>query len=69
MLTNKENEKVINSVYGLLGEEVYVEENSNLMDYLKSIGNIDIKTYSTSKELFQLKKQDLIIVMDTYRYT
>ena len=66
ILTNKENEKVINSVYSLQDETVYVEENSNLYVYLKSISNINLKTYSTSKELFKLNKEDVIIVMDTY---
>jgi len=68
ILTRKENTKMINSIYGLLGETVYVENNSNLMYYLKSVGNINIKTYETSKELFKLNKDDVIIVMDTYIY-
>ena len=71
VLTNQKNNKVINSVYGLIGETVYVEENSNLHNYLKSIKgieNINIKTYSTSKELFKLNKEDVIIVMDTHIY-
>ena len=66
ILTTYENKKIINSVYGLIGETVYVENNSNLLQYLKSIGNIDIKTYDTSKDLFKLNKKDTIIVMDTY---
>lgn len=66
ILTNKLSEKSINSVYSLQGEEVYVEENSNLYEYLKSIGNIKLNTYSTSKELFKLNKEDVIIVMDKY---
>lgn len=66
IITNKLSEKSINSVYSLQGEEVYVEENSNLHQYLKSIGNIKIKTYNTSNELFKLNKQDVIIVMDKY---
>jgi len=68
ILTTKDSEKMINSIYGLLGETVYVENNSNLMKYLKSIGNINIETYDTSKELFKLNKEDVIIVMDTYIY-
>lgn len=66
ILTNKLSEKSINSVYSLQGEEVYVEEGSNLYEYLKSIGNIKLNTYSTSKELFKLNKEDVIIVMDKY---
>jgi len=68
ILTRSESNKMINSIYGLLGETVYVENNSNLMNYLKSIGNINVKTYETSKELFKLNKEDVIIVMDTYIY-
>lgn len=68
ILTTKDSEKMINSIYGLLGETVYVENNSNLMKYLESIGNINIETYDTSKELFKLNKEDVIIVMDTYIY-
>lgn len=66
ILTNKLSEKSINSVYSLQGDEVYVEENSNLHEYLKNIGNINILTYNTSKELFKLNKSDVIIVMDSY---
>jgi len=66
ILTNKESEKIINSVYSLQDEIVYVEENSNLYDYIKNISNIKIETYNTSKELFKLNKEDVIIVMDTY---
>lgn len=68
ILTTKDSEKMINSIYGLLGETVYVENNSNLMKYLKRIGNINIETYDTSKELFKLNKENVIIVMDTYIY-
>lgn len=68
ILTTYENEKLINSIYGLIGETVYVENNSNLLKFLNGIGNINIKTYETSKELFKLNKEDVIIVMDTYIY-
>jgi len=68
ILTTYKNDKLINSIYGLIGETVYVEENSNLFNYLKSVGNINIKTYNTSKELFKLNKEDVIIVMDSYIY-
>jgi len=68
ILTNKESNKIINSIYSLQGEEVYVEENSILKSYLNTIGNINIKTYNTSKELFNLNKEDVIIVMDSYIY-
>ena len=66
ILTNKDNNKVFNSIYGLQGEEVYVEANSNLYRYLESIPDIKINTYNSSKELFKLNNKDVIIVMDTY---
>lgn len=66
ILTSHDNSKVFNSVYGLQGEEVYVEENSKLYRYLSSIDNIKIHTYKTPKELFALNKKDVIIVMDSY---
>ena len=68
IITNKSSDKVINSVYGLFEEEVYVEENTILHDYLKSIGNINIKTYKDNKELFKLNNDDVIIVIDSYIY-
>lgn len=66
ILTRKDNKKVINSVYGLQGEDVYVEENSNLHKYLQNISNIKIYTYSSTRDLFKLNKKDVIIAMDSY---
>ena len=68
ILTNKESNKIINTVYGLQEETVYVEENSNIYNYLKSIGNIDLQTYSKIDELFKLNNKDVIIAMDSYIY-
>ncbi len=66
IIINKKSAKVINSVYGLQGEEVYVQNNSHLKSYLESIGNINIKTYANLKELFKLNRKDVIIVLDSY---
>ncbi len=66
IITSKTSEKIINSVYSIQGETVYVEDGSNIYNYLESIGNIDLKTYSTSKELFKFNKEDVIIAMDSY---
>ncbi len=68
IITNRENAKSFNSIYGLQGETVYVLENSHLEAYLKSIGNIKILTYKNLKELFKLNNSNNIIVMDTYIY-
>ena len=66
ILTNKDSDKVMKSIYGLRGESVYVEAGSNLLEYLTKIGNIEIHTYNNLKELFKLNNEDAIIVMDTY---
>ena len=66
VLTNKEDSRVINSVYSLQGDTVYVEKDSNLYEYLNNIGNINIRTYNSSEELFKLNKTNSIIVMDKY---
>ncbi len=68
IITNRENAKSFNSIYGLQGETVYVLENSHLETFLKSIGNIKILTYKNLKELFKLNNSNNIIVMDTYIY-
>ena len=65
VITNKENDQAINSIYGLQNMEVYVENNSSIQKYLESIGNINLKTYENNQELFKLNKQDVIIAMDT----
>lgn len=66
IVTNKNSDKMINSIYGLQNEEVYVEENSNIHNYLKKIDNIKIKIYKNNNELFKLNKKNVIIVMDSY---
>ena len=68
IIANRKNNKVFASLYSLQGEEVYVLNNSNLMNYLNNIGNIKIHTYNNDKELFKLNKEDKIIVMDSYIY-
>ena len=68
IIAHYNNLKAINSVYALQGETVYVEAGSNLEEYLKSIGNINLKTYHNNTELFKLNKENAIIVMDTYIY-
>ena len=68
VITRKDNNKMINSIYGLKNEEVYVLENSNIYKYLESIGNVNIKTYKDNNELFKLNKKDVIIVIDSYMF-
>ncbi len=64
VIAKKENNVVINSVKGLVGNEVYVEENSLIANYLSNIDGINIKTYKDDKDLKRLNKKDVIIVID-----
>lgn len=60
----RDNKVVINSINSLKNQTVYVEKNSLLENYLKSINGIDIKTYNNESELAKLNKQNVIILMD-----
>ncbi len=64
VVASKNNGLVVNSVNSLVGNTVYVEENSLIASYLASIKGIDIKTYKDDKELKKLNKEDAIIVID-----
>ncbi len=61
---SRKNNTVIKSINSLIGEEVYVQENSKLYDYVKQIEGIDVKTFSTTKELFKLNKKDTYLILD-----
>lgn len=60
----RDNSIVIKSIYSLIGETVYVQENSKIYDYIKNISDINIKTFSTTKDLFKLNKKDVFIILD-----
>ena len=60
----RDNDKVINSIYSLTGEEVYVLENSKLASFVNSIGSIKVNTYANTKELLKLNKKDVYILLD-----
>ena len=60
----RDNSTVIKSIYSLIGETVYVQENSKIYDYIKNISDINIKTFSTTKDLFKLNKNDVFIILD-----
>ena len=59
-----DNNTVVKSIYSLIGETVYVQENSKIYDYIKNINDINVKTFSTTKELFKLNKKDVYIILD-----
>ena len=60
----RDNNTVVKSIYSLIGETVYVQENSKIYDYIKNISDINVKTFSTTKELFKLNKKDVYIILD-----
>lgn len=60
----RDNSTVIKSIYSLIGETVYVQENSKIYDYIKNISDINIKIFSTTKDLFKLNKKDVFIILD-----
>mgnify|MGYP000139303110 FL=1 len=60
----RDNSTVIKSIYSLIGETVYVQENSKIYDYVNGISGITIKTYNTTKDLLKLNKKDVYIILD-----
>lgn len=64
IVANKSDSVVINSLNGLIGKSVYVEDSSVIHNYLKNINGIDIKTYKDDKDLKKLNKENKIIVID-----
>ncbi len=66
----EENDLIINAINTLNNKEVYVSENTILEKYLKSLGNVNIKTYANEKELKKISRNNTIIVMDkeTFNY-
>ena len=47
----KDNNMVIKSINSLIGETVYVQENSKIYDYISNINGINVETFSTTKDL------------------
>ena len=64
----RDNFEVIKSINSLIGKTVYVQENSKIYDYVSNISGIDVKTFSTTKDLFKLNKKDVYIVLDKYTF-
>ncbi|MCM1053756.1 MAG: GGDEF domain-containing protein [Ruminococcus sp.] len=64
VITPSSNSLVINSLESLVGKTVYVEQSSSLVNFLKNINNINIKSYNGLKELKKIKKDNIIIVLD-----
>lgn len=68
VIANSSNGLVVNSLNSLIGEEVYVEENSLIESNLRTINGINVKTYKNDKELKKLNKKDVILVIDKNIY-
>lgn len=64
----RDNFEVIKSINSLIGKTVYVQENSKIYDYVKNIPGIEIKTFSTTNDLFKLNSRDVYIVLDKYTF-
>ena len=60
----KSNNTVIKSINSLIGETVYVQENSKIYDYVKTIEGINVKTFSGVKEMFKLNKKNVNLILD-----
>lgn len=68
VIANIKNDIVINSVNSLVGKRVYVNDNSKLYGYLKSLNGIDVKVYKDNKELKKFNNKDEIIFVDKNIY-
>ena len=70
IIASEKNDIVVNSLKSLINKEVYVFENSILLNYLNNINGIDIKTYKSIDELKKIAKKNNIIMIDkeTYEY-
>lgn len=64
IIANSKNNIVINSINSLIGKNVYVEENSFLATYLKTVKGVNVKTYEDEEELSKLNKKNVIIFID-----
>jgi len=64
ILSNMDDLSTYNSIEALIDKEVYVEANTKLEQYLKTIKGLKIKTYDTEKELIKLNKKNATVVVD-----
>ncbi len=64
----KDNTEVINSLNSLVGKTVYVENNSKLQSYLKTINGIKVVPFEKLKELRKIKDDDSFIMLDKNIY-
>ncbi len=66
IITKKSNSNVVNSLNSLKNKTVFVENNSKLANYLKTISNINIKAYDNlnnlRKEIKKIKDEYYIMI-------
>lgn len=68
VVASKKDSLVINSLKSLENEEVYVEKNSYLHQYLMNNTNLKLKTYDDEDDLGKLVSKDKIIIVDSIVY-
>lgn len=64
VIANEKNDIVINSINALKGKTVYVDKGSVLFTYINNIKGINIKPYSSYKDLLKLNRKDEIAIVD-----
>ncbi len=62
------NSLVMSNINQLAGETVGVMKNSKLHHHLSSVPKIDLKTYSSEKDLFRAAKKGMILAVDSHFY-
>ena len=69
VIAKRNDSTVIKSINSLVGKTVYVEQNSKLEEYLKTINGINIKTYNKISELKSLKNNAYVLIdKNTFEY-
>ncbi len=68
VLANKKDDLVLNSLNGINSQDVYVENNTEIYNYLKVNTKLHLKTYDNVKELEKLIKKNKIIIADEKVY-
>jgi len=65
VIAKNDSDLVVKTINSLKGKTVYVAENSLLENYIKTIGNIEIETYSSNDKLKSIAKKDAILIIDS----
>ncbi|MBE6153003.1 MAG: GGDEF domain-containing protein [Firmicutes bacterium] len=68
VLSHINNSVIVDSIKSLNGKTVYTLQDSLLSNYIRKNSNADVKTYENTDKLFNIIKDDMIIVMDASTY-